>query len=105
MPPGFPKTVTGKDGYPAEGHPGWQSANGRARYYQPQAAMQGIAALLAMETDKPVVDAAALKGKYEIHYYVTENGYAARHDEGDGAGARQRRPYAGRARFDARGSS
>jgi hypothetical protein len=43
MPPGFPRIVTGKDGCPVDGHPGWQSTNGRARYCRPQGTMQGIA--------------------------------------------------------------
>jgi uncharacterized protein (TIGR03435 family) len=75
MPPGFRKIVTGKDGYPVEGRPGWQFTNGRARYYEPRGTMQGIATFLTTQMEKPVVDATGLKGKYQISmYYVTDTG-------------------------------
>jgi uncharacterized protein (TIGR03435 family) len=72
-PPGFPKIVTDKDGYPIPGHPGWQSKDGRARYYEPQGTMQGMVTFLNMQMEKPVIDTTGLKGKYEINmYFVTD---------------------------------
>jgi uncharacterized protein (TIGR03435 family) len=76
MPPGFRKIVTDKDGYPVPGRPGWQSTNGRARYYEPQGTMQGMLTMLNTWMDKPVVDATSLKGKYEITMYWVTDGEA-----------------------------
>jgi uncharacterized protein (TIGR03435 family) len=77
-PPGFPKIVTDKDGYPIPGHPGSQSTNGRARYYQPSGTMQMMVTFLSRQMDKPVVDATDLKGSYEISmFWVGSAGGAA----------------------------
>lgn len=60
-----------KIGYPSfgPGHPGMGMNRGLARLYYPHQSMAWLASLLSGQLGKPVIDATALKGEFELAMY------------------------------------